>query len=800
MRARTPPTAYGLPMVSRAHVRAILAVALIAAAVPAGAHAQPAPSGKHPRLLLDDATRAAWRRRAKDDDSGVHRAIAQCDDVRARPREYTHDNYMALDWSAHLQACLVAWAATGDDAHARTAMRFFGAMLDDLDDVGDGKGGDLAANRDSGFAIRAMGPATALAYDWLHDHPLMTEALRARARRRFAAWTDWYVDHGYRARDPGNNYHAGYLIAATFIAIAERGEAGDAGDKLWRVVADEIWGKQMKEALDEGGILDGGDWTEGWQYGPLSVAEYAVSARVAAASGIAVPSVGRWLEQVLARAVYGLTPGGRTYAVGDAEDEQASLPPSPLPLAAVVIGDAPPAAQKQALGELRRLQLSDAQFPLFDALVDGRTIEPEPVPRTTWPTSYLAAGSGVLYARTSWRDDAIWGAFVCNHEVNTDHHHPNAGNLVVSRGKDDVIVDPSPYGTASSLTSNAPTVRSAHFPDDYQPSQGFWSTATGYTFAAQTSSGVLAMRCDYADQYRFQDTPSDVKRALRDTLLIPWNGGRDASIVVVDRATTGDSRRAMYLRFRTPGRLILDHGVARARAGRSALAIRTLVGAGAPEVRHLDKSDCFAEGTIKGRCDAARFAIDEYRTQIPGPEPIAIHVLDIGGTAVTARATGDAVHVVELAPSSRDPARVVVVADAPGDTMTYRVPRPGPAGSEHVVLDAPAAGDGTVGVTATAEPDGCAVTLTATGGTLRVAAAPASIYVDQACVLKDAAPRRAGAAPRIQSHAQGGGGPRRGSGCCGAQATPGSSLGTGAIVLALLLRRRRRPGDRTRAS
>src|SRR5262249_17950459 len=149
-----------------------------------------------------------------------------------------------------------------------------------------------------------------------------------------------------------------------------------------------------------------------------------------------------------------------------------------------------------------------------------RTLEPEPVPRSTWPTSYLAAGSGVLYARTSWRDDAIWAAFVCNHEVNTDHHHPNAGNLVVSRGKDDVIVDPSPYGTASSLTSNAPTVRSGHFPDDYQPSQGFWSTATGYTFAAQTASGVLAIRCDYADQYRFQDTPSDIKRALRDTVLI----------------------------------------------------------------------------------------------------------------------------------------------------------------------------------------------------------------------------------------------------------------------------------------
>ena len=43
---------------------------------------------------------------------------------------------------------------------------------------------------------------------------------------------------------------------------------------------------------------------------------------------------------------------------------------------------------------------------------------------------------------------------------------------MISRGKDEVVVDPSPYGTFSTLTSNAPTVRSAQLPDEYQPSQG----------------------------------------------------------------------------------------------------------------------------------------------------------------------------------------------------------------------------------------------------------------------------------------------------------------------------------------
>ena len=78
-----------------------------------------------------------------------------------------------------LQACLVAWAATEQPEHARTAIQFFTALIDDLDTIGDGAGGDTAARRDGGYAIRNLGPYTALAYDWLHDHPAMTPQLEA---------------------------------------------------------------------------------------------------------------------------------------------------------------------------------------------------------------------------------------------------------------------------------------------------------------------------------------------------------------------------------------------------------------------------------------------------------------------------------------------------------------------------------------------------------------------------------------------------------------------------------------------
>ena len=159
----------------------------------------------------------------------------------------------------------------------------------------------------------------------------------------------------------------------------------------------------MKAALADGGVLEGGDWAEGWQYGPLAVAEYALAARVAAAHGIEVAGVDRWLEALLRRTVYALEPDDRTFALGDTEDEQPSLAPSALPLDAVALGDAPAPSRAQALGERRRLGLRADDFPLYDALAEGAGVTPTDVPRASWPTSYLAVAAGALYARTSWR-------------------------------------------------------------------------------------------------------------------------------------------------------------------------------------------------------------------------------------------------------------------------------------------------------------------------------------------------------------------------------------------------------------
>jgi uncharacterized protein (TIGR03382 family) len=757
----------------------VLALGSVAAAAP------PEPTGPHPRILLDAATRAAWKAGFEKGHGPLIGAANLCDEDRSR-RDHDGALYMGAEWAKMLQACLVAWAATDKPEYAASALKYFTALLDDLEKIGDGKGGDAAAIRDSGYAIRNLGPYTAIAYDWLHDVPGMTPQLRARARQRWAAWLAAFKDKGYHPRDAGTNYHAGYLLAATLIAVAQGGEAAEeSGPKLWKAVADEMWATDMAAALSTGGVLDGGDWAEGWQYGPLSVAEYSLASRVAKANGLAVPGVAAWLSSVLRRHVYALTPSDRLWAGGDFDDGHAYMPPQSMVLVAIAIGDANPDDKKWAKGELSRLKLLDKDWLLYDALA---TVGDPPalVPREAWPTWYTTTATATLFTRSTWDDRAIWFVAACAQSNGTDHRSPNAGNFVLSRGGADLIVDPSPYGSLSTLTGNAPTVASEHLPPNYIPSQGAWSQDIAWRWTTKTRGGVVAARCDYADAYRFQGRKSDVPFAQRDFVLLPSADGHDASLVIVDRATTGDAARKMYLRFRVPGELALDpSGTATATINDARLTITGSGGGHAPALGKTALKDCFKEGTKRGNCDAARFPVTDYRVELPGPEPRALHVIDAtgaSGTAKHAAISGDGWSGLRFdAPR----AAVVVWPTQANHAFSYRAPKA--AGVTHVVLDAPAT-DGKAAVTAKADGDACAVSVGPGSG---FTATPLIVTLDASCAVTADPEQPSGVSAERKPAPLRSKPNQRRAGCCGAQANPGSPLAMSVVVLGLLVRRRR---------
>lgn len=734
-------------------------------------------------MLLDGELRAAWKAQAKNGRGPVVGAIALCED-ELNTGNHARALYMGAEWGKMLQACLVAWAATDKPIYAQAAMKFFKALLDDLDAIGDGAGGDKSGSRDMGYPIRNLGPYTALAYDWLHDLPEMTPALRQKARERWAAWLGFFAEKGYHPRDPGSNYHAGYLIAATMIAIAQGGEAAEEkGPALWKRVADELWGKDMAAALKPGGALEGGDWIEGWQYAPLAVAEYSLAARIAKRHGIPVDGITEWLGALLRRHVHALTPSDRVWAGGDYDDNQnIHAAPSVLTLVAIALGDAAPQDKKWARGELVRLQVSDRDWLLYDALAAVGDAPALP-PRAQWPTWYHAAATATLYARSSWDADAIWFVAGCAKTDNLDHRGPNAGNFALARGANDLVVDPSPYGSLSTLTSNAPTVLSKHLPANYQPSQGAWGSDVGWAWATKTTSGVVAARCDYSDAYRFQQRPSDVEDAVRDFVLVPTRDGKDATLVVVDRAKTGEAARKMYLRFRVPGELAID------KTGKGTVAVGdsklTITGSANATRGSTSLKDCFKDGTERGKCDAARVPVTDYRVEIDGPSPRAVHVLEAtakAGNAAHKAIDGDGWQGVHI--QGTHPAVVVWPKEA-SKALTYRAPRA--AGMTHVVLDAPAlAGKATV--VAKADGDACAVTVTPGGVT---AAAPVLVTLDDKCAIAADPEELQGSGERRPVPVRSRTNVRRG-GCCDVGGAPSGSLALAALVLGVVLRRRRR--------
>src|SRR5262245_11223383 len=100
-------------------------------------------------MLLDRDVRAQWKSMAKLSAGPVVGAIRLCEDARTSNR-YDRALYQGSEWSRVLQACLVAWAATDDKEDAATAVKYFTALIDDRDTLGDGLGGDDSARRDHG--------------------------------------------------------------------------------------------------------------------------------------------------------------------------------------------------------------------------------------------------------------------------------------------------------------------------------------------------------------------------------------------------------------------------------------------------------------------------------------------------------------------------------------------------------------------------------------------------------------------------------------------------------------------------
>jgi hypothetical protein len=675
-------------------------------------HAQAAPTGAHPRIWLDAATRSGIQAQAADPAGAVARGATRCAAARANPSSYSVGGWQGFEFLTTLSGCLTSWVATNNAADLGTAIKYWNVLLDDYQTVGDGQGGDTVVTHDTGYAMRTFAPFSALAYDWLHDAPGVSEELRAHARARFNAWLSYYSSSGYLRDLAGANYQAGYTFAATLMAIAEGGEAGAVGDAHWATVRDGIWKGTLTPGLSPTGILQGGDWAEGWQYGPLSVLEYALAARAMQDNGVPITGAAPWAGALALRFAHGLTPTTKqTFVGGDTDSDTPNRAPDNGPLLAAIAGPSTDQAKAWARKLNADLGLKNDN-PLFDALAAAAGGPQTALPPDA-PTNYLARGVGNWYVRGAWSGDTAWSVFQCSRHLVADHEHSDAGNWVLTRGADDLVVDPSPYGSLSTLTGNAPAVDSAVLPEGYSPSQGYWGESTALVWAKQSASGVAAGRCNYADQFRRSDVASDVSHALRDFVLVPHGTG--GTVVLIDRAVTGAPERGLHLRVRTPSALALAGDRATSTLGASSLTVSKVWStSGSPNVRDMPQaSECPSSGHT---CDVSRLSSGtEYRIDVAGPSAFAIHVVD-----AQAKGTAPATSTLLSGTGYRGTlvtegtlSVAVITNDAAdgalGGSLSYRVPAA--VGTVHVVVDAPVDGAGKSDVTSTSDGTDCQVTV-----------------------------------------------------------------------------------------
>ena len=758
---------------------AVSSAATLVTLVSGNAAAAPSPpSGPHPRLFMSPAQLAIYKTNATAKDTAAASMVAECEDTINNPQTYsgrgTGDGGF---WPLAAAACAFAYQATSESKYLTQALLYWNASLNDDQTIGDklgcvqgastswqtwaqaaaGEGASAAGpappiiitiTHADGYSMRWYGPDIALTYDWLYSAPGVTPALLQQTQVCLSNWVDYYTAYGYHNTEAGGNYNAGYIVAKAFAAVAI-GTDGNSDGHLWSQVIDNDFASLLVgtglAGSDGGvgtpaGVMLGGSWGEGWQYGPLSVLEYAASATALELSGASLPAMDAWANSLVLRNIYATTPGSGFEWCGTADCDitTTNLTHNVNELDAVLVGPTSDQAASWALAAKQADGLQDGTFIynfadtyLYNAFAETRTGTPADFTKQTPPPPlwYLARGTREVYARTSWDATAFWGVFTSEPQLNTDHQHFAASNFVFSRGTDDLIVDSAPYGGNNTFDSNAVTADAANLTGDYAFTQTPSSKAD-LPWARGTSDATYAARSDFANAFIYEGMPSDISYAHREWTMLP-----EGEVVLIDRVHTSAASRNMYVTLHVNtggGGLKGANGIFTGTVGSSQIAIHPvqISGGAAPVLSQPPVGDCTLSCSYPcGACDTARFKVDEYKVTVPGTSALAIHVID-GLGASEQPATVDSMNDANIDPSGantgvigagvfRASKQSYVVASSAQDgaaptTMTYGVP--GASAARHIVYDAPEASDGTSTVTGAVQSGRCVVTVTAGSG------------------------------------------------------------------------------------
>jgi len=231
----------------------------------APAQAAPLP---HPRIWINSAILTRMQTARTNNTAEWQALQSYCDNTLG---DNIPSGYQFLDWYAAVMNYGLAYRVSGNASYGSEGVKYLTALLRDRNTIGDGAGGAGAISVDSGYVARDLGVGVAIGRDWLDGASGMTTSLINECNSRLNDWITWYNSNGYARTDPTDNYYAGYFTMVYTASIALEGDSGYQSS--WQTQAENMWSTQVLPFMQTGAGA-GGNWLQGWNYGPWSVREY----------------------------------------------------------------------------------------------------------------------------------------------------------------------------------------------------------------------------------------------------------------------------------------------------------------------------------------------------------------------------------------------------------------------------------------------------------------------------------------------------------------------------------------------
>lgn len=508
-----------------------------------------------------------------------------------------------------------------------------------------------------------------MVYDWCFD--VVTPAQRARwiAYSNQAVWNVWHHEDavwngapqpwsGWSVNNPSNNYYYSFLEATMMLGLATDGENDMAPGWLAQFRTEKIENELIPIFERD---LSGGGSREGTGYGTAMRRLFWLYDVWEASTGEAIADFTGHTRASMPYLIHATTPTlDRLAPIGDhARDSTAALFDYHrgylLELIDLYPADPVAGSAVQYLSDCSVPEMDQPFQYLYDFLYDP-TVAAAPLERLG--TVYHGVGTGHVYARSGWSEDASYLAFIGG-PYTESHAHQDQGSFVLFSGEwlafDENVL------SHSGIVQGTEVHNLVRLERDGEPLPMREGT-NSMLRAVETDGELVYLSADTAPAYR----EDDVTQVLRRLVYV-----RPGIAVIDDRVTTADTGITPVFALNTP----IDPSIAGSRAtmdgGEGRLDLFVLGGAGAPTETSWSSIDG-AEYSGGFRLDARSSSTGTAHivTVLGIDEVVSAATLESAGGASIARLTtsGGAVSVSFPdgggAPTVTLPSRTVTFDDA----------------------------------------------------------------------------------------------------------------------------------------